>query len=136
MAAVMRRDAEKAADDAHRHGIQKWYSNASELINDPDVNATTSKPRRIPTRVNGSGQCAQVNLCTSRTDGTEFSECEEMLAVSGQTGMPVWVAYYRRALPAFLEAKRMVEAGEIGKPLTVNINLFQQAAERPWRKKK
>ena len=32
--AVMRRDAEKAADYAHRHDIHNWYSNATTLIND------------------------------------------------------------------------------------------------------
>jgi len=37
--AVMRRNAEKAADYAKRHGIKKYYSNADELINDPEVDA-------------------------------------------------------------------------------------------------
>src|SRR5688572_27609273 len=39
LVAVMRRNAEKAKDYAARHGVPKWYSNAAELINDPDVNA-------------------------------------------------------------------------------------------------
>jgi predicted dehydrogenase len=58
------------------------------------------------------------------------AECEEMLRVSQETGMPLWVAYYRRALPAFLEAKRMVEAGEIGQPLSVRVTLHWPAKER------
>ncbi|NOR74837.1 MAG: gfo/Idh/MocA family oxidoreductase, partial [Draconibacterium sp.] len=33
LVAVMRRNAEKAADYAKRHNIKKWYSNGSELIN-------------------------------------------------------------------------------------------------------
>lgn len=37
--AVMRRNAEKAKDYAERHGIPKWYADADELINDPEVNA-------------------------------------------------------------------------------------------------
>ncbi|MCU0404558.1 MAG: Gfo/Idh/MocA family oxidoreductase, partial [Chitinophagaceae bacterium] len=39
LVAVMRRDAVKAAEYAQRHGVPRWYSNARELINDPDVNA-------------------------------------------------------------------------------------------------
>ena len=39
LVAVMRRDADKAADYARRHGVDKWYSDASQLINDPEVNA-------------------------------------------------------------------------------------------------
>ena len=37
--AVMRRNAEKAADYAKRHHVDKWYDNAESLINDPLVNA-------------------------------------------------------------------------------------------------
>src|ERR1051326_4587202 len=37
--AVMRRDAEKAKDYAGRHKVAKWYSDANDLINDPEVNA-------------------------------------------------------------------------------------------------
>ena len=39
LVAVMRRNANKAADYAKRHQVPKWYNNANELINDPDVNA-------------------------------------------------------------------------------------------------
>jgi predicted dehydrogenase len=53
-----------------------------------------------------------------------------MLRVSEETGMPIWVAYYRRTLPAFLKAKELIKAGESGKPLMVKIKLYKQAEER------
>ena len=37
--AVMRRNAEKAADYARRHNVPKWYSKEEALINDPEINA-------------------------------------------------------------------------------------------------
>src|SRR6187402_652554 len=37
--AVMRRDPEKVADYAKRHGIQKFYTDADALINDPEIDA-------------------------------------------------------------------------------------------------
>ncbi|MGF6929172.1 putative dehydrogenase [Chitinophaga sp. W2I13] len=39
LVAVMRRDAAKAQDYALRHGVPKWYDNAEQLINDPEINA-------------------------------------------------------------------------------------------------
>src|ERR1700743_1264890 len=39
LVAVMRRDAEKAADYASRHHVGKWYSDADELMADKDINA-------------------------------------------------------------------------------------------------
>ncbi len=37
--AVMRRDAFLAEDYARRHNVPKFYSGASDLINDKDINA-------------------------------------------------------------------------------------------------
>ena len=37
--AVMRRNSDKAKDFARRHGVEKWYDNADDLLNDPEVNA-------------------------------------------------------------------------------------------------
>src|SRR5436189_6101538 len=39
LVAVMRRNATKAKDYALRHNVPKWYTNADDLINDPDINA-------------------------------------------------------------------------------------------------
>lgn len=39
LVAVMRRDATLAEDYAKRHNVPKWYSNAEDLINDPEVDA-------------------------------------------------------------------------------------------------
>ena len=39
LVAVMRRDGQKAEDYARRHAVAKWYSDAAQLINDPEVNA-------------------------------------------------------------------------------------------------
>src|SRR5438128_570308 len=41
LVAVMRRDAEKAADYAQRHHVDKWYSDAEDLMNDPQVNSVS-----------------------------------------------------------------------------------------------
>jgi predicted dehydrogenase len=37
--AVMSRDERKARSYAERHGIPRWFTDAQELIDDPDVNA-------------------------------------------------------------------------------------------------
>ncbi len=59
-----------------------------------------------------------------------YTECQEMLKVSEKTGIPLFVAYYRRTLSAFLKAKELIADDVIGKPLTVNITLYKQAQER------
>ncbi|MCK5729894.1 MAG: Gfo/Idh/MocA family oxidoreductase [Draconibacterium sp.] len=131
LVAVMRRNAEKAADYAKRHKIKKWYSNGSELINDSEVDAVyiatpPNSHAKYAIEVMRAGKPVYVEKPMARN----FNECKEMLQVSKETGMPIWVAYYRRTLPAFLKAKELIETGKIGKPLMVNIKLYKQADER------
>ncbi len=131
LVAVMRRNAEKAADYAQRHGIKKWYSNASELINDPEVDAVyIATPPDSHANYAIEAMDAGKPVYVEKPMARHYSECLEMLKVSEQTGVPLWVAYYRRTLPAYLKAKELVETGAIGKPLMVNIKLYKEAAER------
>lgn len=131
LVAVMRRNAEKAADYARRHKVAKWYSNASDLINDTEVNAVyIATPPDSHARYAIEAMRAGKPVYVEKPMARNYSECLEMLKVSEETGMPLRVAYYRRTLPAFLKAKELVETGVIGKPLMVNIKLYKEAAER------
>lgn len=129
--AVMRRNAEKAAGYALRHNIPKWYSNASELINDPAVEAVyIATPPNSHANYAIEAMRAGKPVYVEKPMAKSYTECLEMLKVSRETGMALWVAYYRRSLPAFLKVKELIEAGEIGKPLMVNLKLYKQANER------
>lgn len=131
VAAVMRRDAAKAADYAARHGIDTWYSDAAALIADPGVNAVyiaTPPDSHADYAIAAmrAGKPVYVEKPMART----HAECLGMLEVSKQTGMPLWVAYYRRSLPAFLKARDLIKAGAIGQPLTVRVTLHWPAREK------
>jgi predicted dehydrogenase len=129
--AVMRRTAEKAEDYAKRHGVPKWYSSATDLINDPEVDAVyIATPPDSHTAYAIEVMLAGKPVYIEKPMAVNYAECQDMLEVSEDTGIPIWVAYYRRALPAFLKAKELIDTGSIGKPLLVNINLYKQAEER------
>ncbi|MFO8000369.1 MAG: Gfo/Idh/MocA family oxidoreductase [Marinilabilia sp.] len=141
LVAVMRRDPELAEDYARRHKVPRWYSNAEELINDPAVNAVyvATPPSSHPMyaiKAMKAGKPVYVEKPMAAT----YQQCQEMLAVSKETGVPLYVAYYRRTLPGFNKIKTLINDGIIGKPLSVNIMLIRPAtpAERdrdnpPWR---
>mgnify|MGYP001813747606 FL=1 len=131
VAAVMRRDADKAADYAARHGIGRWCSDASELIDDPDIDAiyiATPPDSHASYAIAAmqAGKPVYVEKPMART----YAECVKMLETSNATGMPLWVAYYRRALPAFLKAQELIGAGEIGWPVEVSVTLHWPAKEK------
>ena len=131
LVAVMRRNATLAEDYAHRHGVPKWYSDASQLINDPEVNAVyIATPPDTHASYAIQALKAGKPVYVEKPMARNYQECKEMIRVSEETGMPLFVAYYRRTLPAFLKVKELVENGIIGKPLTVNIRLHKSSGEK------
>ncbi|MDO9634355.1 MAG: Gfo/Idh/MocA family oxidoreductase [Paludibacter sp.] len=131
LVAVMRRNAALAEDYAKRHQVPRFYVDADELINDPEVNAVyvATPPdthAMYAIKAMRAGKPVYVEKPMART----YAECQEMIRVSEETGMPLYVAYYRRTLPAFLKVKEMVDEGAIGKVLTVNIRLHKAFGEK------
>lgn len=126
LVAVMRRDEAKVRDYALRHGVPKWYTSGEELVLDPEVNAVyiaTPPHMHLPlTRLAAAaGKPVYVEKPMART----YAECREMIAICEESGVPLYVAYYRRALPHFLKIKELMGCGAIGDIRTVHINLKQ-----------
>jgi predicted dehydrogenase len=124
LVAVMRRDAAKAEDYARRHGIARFYSDAALLINDPEVNAVyiATPPdthASYAIKAMKAGKAVYVEKPMART----IPECEEMIRVSEETGQPLFVAYYRRVLPAYLKIKELVDNKEIGDVKYLHVQL-------------
>ncbi|WP_299583957.1 Gfo/Idh/MocA family oxidoreductase [uncultured Sunxiuqinia sp.] len=131
LVAVMRRDKEKAADYAKRHGVPKWYHQADGLINDPEVNAIyIATPPDTHAQYAIQAMRAGKPVYVEKPMALNHAECQQMIEVSKETGMPLFVAYYRRTLPAFLKMKELVESGVIGKPISVSITLVKGASEQ------
>lgn len=140
LVAVMRRDSKLAEDYAKRHQVPKWYSNADELINDPDVNAIyVATPPDSHLEYAIKAMRAGKPVYIEKPMGRNYAECLDMLKVSEETGIPIYVAYYRRALPGFLKVKELVESNAIGAIRLVNIRFYRpmkedlQRDEIPWR---
>lgn len=131
LVAVMRRNAEKAADYALRHRVPKWYSDASLLIKDTEVDAVyIATPPDSHAAYAIEAMRAGKPVYVEKPMARNYTECQKMLQVSEETQMPIYVAYYRRTLPAFLKVKELIENGTIGKPLIVSIKLHQARQEK------
>jgi predicted dehydrogenase len=58
-----------------------------------------------------------------------FSECQEILEAGKKFDIPIFTAYYRRALPKFLKVKSIIELGLIGEMRAVNMRLYKNFAD-------
>ena len=112
---VMRRTPLMAEDFATRHGVPNWTGDVDTLIEDEDVDAVyiATPPGthcEYALKVCAAGKPCYVEKPMARTG----EECDRMVRAFAEAGVPLFVAYYRRALPRFLKAKELIDTGAIG----------------------
>lgn len=139
--AVMSRSADKARSYAERHGVRKWYTDAQELIDDDRVNAIyiatpPSSHATFAIMAMRSGKPVYVE----KPLAASYEDCVRVNRISDETGVPCFVAYYRRYLPYFRRVKRIVDAGVLGNIINVQVRfsvppreLDYNSSELPWR---
>ena len=138
LVAVMRRNGDLARDYARRHGVPRWYDDASTLIADIEVDAIyVATPPSSHLKYALLAARAGKPVYVEKPMAMTFVECREMIDGCRGAGVPLFVAYYRRALARFLEVKRLIEAGTIGEVRFVTVTLAQpvvpEDAVLPWR---
>lgn len=142
--AVMSRDAEKVKNYAERHNIPKWYTDAQELINDPDVNAIyIATPPSSHATFAIMAMKAGKPVYIEKPMASSYEDCTRINRISKETGIPCFVAYYRRYLPYFIKVKELIEGGAIGNVINVQIRFAQPPYDLdynknnlPWRVQK
>jgi len=142
--AVMSRTEKKARSYAERHGVPRWYTDAQELIDDPDVNAIyVATPPSSHATYAIMAMKAGKPVYVEKPLASNYEDCIRVNRVSEQTGIPCFVAYYRRNLPYFQKVKQLVEQGTIGDVINVQIRFswpprpldYAHPENLPWRLK-
>lgn len=140
--AVMSRSENKARSYAERHHVRKWYTDASELIEGPDVNAVyIATPPSSHATFAIMAMRAGKPCYIEKPLAASYNDCIRINRISEQTGVPCFVAYYRRYLPYFQKVKEIIESGTIGNVVNVQVRFsvpprdldFQSGKEMPWR---
>ena len=140
--AVMSRSENKARSYAERHHVRKWYTDAQELIDDPDVNAIyIATPPSSHATFAIMAMRAGKPVYIEKPLAASYNDCIRINRISEQTGVPCFVAYYRRYLPYFQKVKEIIENGTIGKVINVQIRFsvpprdldYKNEKELPWR---
>mgnify|MGYP006291113873 FL=1 len=130
LVAVMRRTASKAEDYAKRHNVSRWYTSARKLIHDPDINAVyVATPPESHAEYTIQALKAGKPVYVEKPMALNFTECQKMIDAAERYQTPLFVAYYRRALPGFLKVKALVDQGAIGNVRFVSIELFQKPSK-------
>lgn len=139
--AVMRRNGALAKDYALRHKVPFWYDDARQLMQNPQIDAVyIATPPHVHAEyaciVANAGKPAYIEKPLARN----YAESKEIVACFKSAGLPLFVAYYRRAQEKFLKLKQLLESGSIGTVRSVQVTQFQsvrpeelQPETLPWR---
>ena len=125
LVAVMRRDALKAEDYAKRHQVPKWYTNANELINDPEINAIYIATPPL--------QHEEFTIAALHAGKPVYVEKPMTLHEAAAKRMrdavtennKLSVAHYRRAQPMFIKLKELLDSKTTGDIRFINLQYLQ-----------
>lgn len=120
--AVMRRDAEKARDFAERHHVSHFFTDANDIIHNKKIDAVyIATPPNMHAQYAIEAMKAGKPVYVEKPMARNYKESMEMVKVSRETGVPLFVAYYRRFFPFFLKVKEIIDNEEIGTLLTASL---------------
>lgn len=139
--AVMSRNAERAKSYAERHHVARWYTDPQELVDDSEVNAVyIATPPSSHATFAIMAMKAGKPVYIEKPMAASYEDCTRINRISEETGVPCFVAYYRRYLPYFQKVKELVKSNAIGKIMNVQIRFAQPPGEldnsksnQPWR---
>lgn len=113
---VMRRNAEKAEDYAKRHNIQNWTAKAKEVIFNPEIDAVyiATPPDSHKEYALMAAEAGKL-CCVEKPMAPNYQDSLAIYNAFKEKSLPLFVAYYRRSLPRFLQIKEWLDDGLIGK---------------------
>lgn len=131
LVAVMRRDAAKAQDYAARHGVPKWYDDAAQLINDPEVNAIyIATPPLQHEDYTLMAIAAGKPVYVEKPMTLNAAAAIRMNEAALRNHIKLSVAHYRRAQPVFLKVKELLAGNAIGTVRFVSLQMLQPPSSK------
>jgi predicted dehydrogenase len=125
----MRRDRDKAAAYAQKHGVPRYYDRAEDLIDDKEVDAVyVATPPSSHCELALKVVSARKPCLMEKPMAMSHAQCRRMVQAFQEKEIPLFVAYYRRALPRFLKVRELLGQGAVGKITSVHIVQYDRLA--------
>ncbi len=128
---VMRRDGAKAADYARRHQVPLHTDNAYALLSHAELDAiyVATPPDSHLQYALAAAKAGKI-CCVEKPMALNTAQCKVMVEAFTKANLPLFVAYYRRSLPRFLQVKQWLESQAIGTVRHVHWQLSRPVHSR------
>ena len=138
--AVCTAHADTAQAAADKYGVKKAYSDLQTMGADAQVEAALVAVR-VPAhyKITMAALEAGKHVYCEWPLGANTQEAEEMAAVAKKKNVRTMVGLQRRASPAYLYMRELIQQGYVGKMLSVNMThmgsgVLTRTSDRTWQK--
>lgn len=138
---VYNRNRDKAIDWTKRHGINKVYETIDEMLMDENIDAIyiATPPnvhKEYAIRCLEAGKIPYIE----KPMAFNYNECQDILKVSKEKNIPVYVAFYRRGMEKYIKIKELLDEGVLGNIKYVEVRQIMKLEDSdlnreklPWR---
>jgi len=124
-------NAEKAKQVQKQFNIQQVYENYKDML--PHVDAVViCTPNKFHAEMTIDALNAGVHVLCEKPMAMNAKECAEMIKAKEKSGKILWIAYHYRFMKETQAAKKVIDEGEIGRPLVVRIKALRRRKVPGW----
>jgi predicted dehydrogenase len=121
---VCDQDIDRASQFAKNYGFNSYTTNLQELLANPDIQAVsiaTPDPTHTPLVLTALE--AGKHVLVEKPLAMTVEECEKILLTRDKHGVKLMVDFHNHWNIPFIQVRKMVESGELGDLLMINVKL-------------
>jgi 1,5-anhydro-D-fructose reductase (1,5-anhydro-D-mannitol-forming) len=123
LVAVVSRDQSRADTFAKKFGAAHAYTRYEDLLSNPDVTVVAiHTPNSLHAEQAIAAARAGKHVFCDKPMATSVADAERIIAACDKAGVKLGVNFHNRFMPAFVDTKQIIDAGEIG---TVQLVEFE-----------
>ena len=126
LVAVSRANRDLLDTFADEFGAEKRYADWRELVVDEDIDAVyVATPVHLHEQQTIAAAEAGKHILCEKPMALNVAQCDQMISACNDNAVKLGIAYYRHFYPVVRRVKEIIESGEIGVPVFVQINAFE-----------
>jgi predicted dehydrogenase len=130
--AINRARAELSEVFAKQFGARRWYSEWQQLLSDNEIDAVyVATPVHFHAEQTIAAAEAGKHVLCEKPMALDVADCDRMIAACKSNKVKLGVAYYRHFYPVVRRVKELVDSGELGAPIIVQVNAFEWFDPKP-----
>ena len=119
---IVSRDQARAEAFAKKFGALNAYTNYDDLLRNPDVTVVAIEtPSAMHAEHAIAAARAGKHVFCDKPMATNTADAERILKECEKCGVKLGVNFHNRFMPCFVETRRVVESGEIGEVLMIQL---------------